>query len=60
VTAAVSRPYALTHVTATTQGLQTVRAYCAESRFVETFDGRLDRSSNFWILLYHCMFDLCL
>lgn len=50
---AISRPHALTHVTATTQGLQTIRAMCVERRFVETFESRLDRSHNFWNCLFH-------
>eukprot|EP00698_Gefionella_okellyi_P016221 TRINITY_DN4636_c0_g1_i10.p1 TRINITY_DN4636_c0_g1~~TRINITY_DN4636_c0_g1_i10.p1 ORF type:complete len:1314 (+),score=296.68 TRINITY_DN4636_c0_g1_i10:1165-5106(+) len=50
---AVARPYALSHVTSTLQGLQTVRTFNAQHRFTETFDGRLDRSHNFMNILFH-------
>jgi hypothetical protein len=51
----IARPYALSHVTATVQGLQTIRAMQAEQKFAATFETRLDEAGNYWKMLFHSL-----
>lgn len=50
--AGIAMPHALSHLTATVQGLATIKTFGCEQRFVETFEGRIDRYHNFSTSLY--------
>eukprot|EP00698_Gefionella_okellyi_P018645 TRINITY_DN5614_c0_g1_i1.p1 TRINITY_DN5614_c0_g1~~TRINITY_DN5614_c0_g1_i1.p1 ORF type:complete len:1527 (-),score=457.46 TRINITY_DN5614_c0_g1_i1:33-4613(-) len=50
---AIARPYAYSHVTATVQGIMTVRAFGSEQRFTEVFQARMDKQHNYFNMLYH-------
>jgi ABC-type multidrug transport system fused ATPase/permease subunit len=52
---AVARPRYLSQVTATVQGLQTIRAMSAQMKFATSFETRLDDANNYWKILFHSL-----
>jgi len=57
---ALAQPHALSHVTASVQGVSTIKAFTCESQFVDTFEGRMNRLHNFTSALYHVQLWLAL